>query len=75
LDGHEDAQAAQRNSSGRPRNEYFQNRMLQVAKQTSSGNEAVAEDVISHHAALSQYAIRPPSRHKDPPQNQGLGEM
>lgn len=24
---------------------------------------------------MSQYAIRPPSRHKDPPQNQGLGEM
>lgn len=24
---------------------------------------------------MSQYAIRPPSRHKDPPQNQGLGEL
>lgn len=47
--------------------------MLQVAKQNSSSNDEA--DMISHHAALSQYAIRPPSRHKDPPQNQGLGEL
>jgi len=43
--------------------------MPQTVKQSSNTNE---EDLASQYAAMSQFVVRPPSRHKEPPQNQGL---
>ncbi len=75
LDDHSSAEKI-RGASGRPRIDAFQ-RNLKIMHQSSEGGggetvQSMADDFASQYAAMSQNAIRPPSRHKDPPQNMGL---